>query len=140
VVATASPRKIPGPPDQKGLYRSDAPLSSAGPLSSAHIRANCRNSSSSRVAASWNMAWNSVESICGTLRCTHCRLNRFGTSNMAMPQRYRVLHLHSTPTLTSKLADARPQTRLAIGIEYRVERLATSDPAAHPPTISQLMG
>jgi hypothetical protein len=26
------------------------------------------------------MACYSVESICGTLRCTHCRLNRFGTS------------------------------------------------------------
>ena len=39
------------------------------PLSSDHIRASWRNSSSSQplVAASWNMAWNSVESIVGTL-------------------------------------------------------------------------
>jgi hypothetical protein len=37
------------------------------------------------------MAWNSVESICGTLRRTHCRLNRFGTSNMAMSAPYRLL-------------------------------------------------
>jgi hypothetical protein len=58
------------------------PLSSAAqapsallgaPLFSAHIRASCLSSSSSqpRVAASWNIAWNSVESICGTFRATH---------------------------------------------------------------------
>jgi hypothetical protein len=43
------------------------------PLFSAHIRASCLSSSSSqpRVAASWNIAWNSVESICGTFRATH---------------------------------------------------------------------
>jgi hypothetical protein len=29
------------------------------------------------------MAWNSVESICGTCRATHWRLNRFGTSKIA---------------------------------------------------------
>src|SRR3954449_1579875 len=49
-----------------------------------HIRASWRSSSSShpRVAASWNIAWNSVESICGTFRATHWRLNRCGTSKI----------------------------------------------------------
>ena len=42
---------------------------SGAPLSSDHIRASWRSSSSSQplVAASWNIAWNSVESIVGTL-------------------------------------------------------------------------
>jgi len=62
------------------------------PLVSAHMRANCRSSSSShpRVAASWNIAWNSVESICGTFRATHWRLNRLGTSKIAMLSHHQV--------------------------------------------------
>ena len=49
--------------------RARQPPGLAAPLSSAHIRASWRSSSSSqpRVAASWNIAWNSVESIVGTL-------------------------------------------------------------------------
>jgi|KBSMisStandDraft_5_1062788.scaffolds.fasta_scaffold30401_3 hypothetical protein len=94
-----SPRSIPRPtavrqprisqrwlPRLTRRYERDG---SADPPRCAHISASCRSSSSSqpRVAASWNIAWNSVESICGTLRSTHCRLNRFGTSNMAMLHR-----------------------------------------------------
>jgi hypothetical protein len=56
------------------------------PLSSDHIRASWRNSSSSQplVAASWNIAWNSVESMVGTLSWTHFWLNRCGTSKIAI--------------------------------------------------------
>ena len=36
------------------------------------------------VAASWNIAWNSVESIVGTFCDTHFRLNRSGTLKIAM--------------------------------------------------------
>ena len=49
---------------------------------SAHIRASCE-ARPRRVAALWNIAWNSVESIVGTLSWTHFWLNRCGTSKIA---------------------------------------------------------
>jgi hypothetical protein len=54
------------------------------------MRASWRNSSSSQplVAASWNIAWNSVECIVGTLSCTHFWLNRCGTSKIATRRLY----------------------------------------------------
>jgi hypothetical protein len=56
----------------------------------AHMRASWRSSSSSqpRAAASWNMAWNSVESIVGTFSETHLRLNRCGTSKIGIGRLY----------------------------------------------------
>jgi hypothetical protein len=56
------------------------------PLRSDHMRASLRSSFSvqPRVAASWNMAWNSVESIVGTFSATHFWLNRCGTWKIAM--------------------------------------------------------
>jgi len=55
------------------------------PLRSDHMRASSRSSSSvqPRVAASWNMAWNSVESIVGSFSATHFWLNRCGTLKIA---------------------------------------------------------
>ena len=49
------------------------------------MRASSRSSYSSQplVAASWNMAWNSVESIVGTLSATHLPLKRCGTLKIA---------------------------------------------------------
>ena len=51
------------------VVRSPDDVPGDAPLSSDHIRASWRSSSSSQplVAASWNIAWNSVESIVGTL-------------------------------------------------------------------------
>src|SRR5205823_5686696 len=93
-VCVLAPRQVtvsvPVMPRPRGGRNQGAATASPSRPSSAHMPASSRSSCSSHplAAASWNIAWNSVESIVGTFSATHLRLKRCGTLKIATDRHY----------------------------------------------------